>query len=212
MKNIRTIFWDWNGTLLNDMQICINSINKMLKERNKELISPEVYRKIFTFPVKDYYEKAGFDFTKEDFAKPAIEFIDIYTENLSSAPLFENTEKVLNFFKQKNIHQYIISAMEQESLTKSVKERNIKNYFQKITGINNHYAASKIDRAKQLIKETNIKPGEICLIGDTIHDYEVAQEIACNCILVANGHQNKERLSSLDCLVVDKLDDVIKLF
>ncbi len=212
MKNIRTIIWDWNGTLLNDMQICINSINKMLKERNKELISPEVYRKIFTFPVKDYYEKAGFDFTKEDFAKPAIEFIDIYTENLSSAPLFENTEKVLNFFKQKNIHQYIISAMEQESLTKSVKERNIKNYFQKITGINNHYAASKIDRAKQLIKETNIKPGEICLIGDTIHDYEVAQEIACNCILVANGHQNKERLSSLDCLVVDKLDDVIKLF
>jgi len=97
----------------------------MLKKRNKELMTLEKYRKIFTFPVKEYYEKAGFDFSKEDFEKPAIEFIDIYTEKLVGAPLFENTEVVLDFFKQKDFFQYIISAMEQKSLVKSVEERNI---------------------------------------------------------------------------------------
>ncbi len=212
MKNIKTIFWDWNGTLLNDMQICIDSINILLKEREKELLTLEKYRKIFTFPVKEYYEKAGFDFNREDFAKPATEFINVYTQNLPDAPLVENTIKALEFFRQKGIPQYIISAMEQNSLIKSVKERNIETYFQKITGINNHYAASKIDRARQLIKEINTKPETICLIGDTIHDYQVAEEIGCNCILVSDGHQNREKLNSINCTVVDKLEDVIGLF
>lgn len=212
MKNITTIFWDWNGTLLNDMHICIDSINILLKERGKESLTLEEYRKIFTFPVKDYYEKAGFDFSKEDFAKPATEFINVYTQKLPDAPLFKNTVKVLEFFRQKDKPQYIISAMEQNSLITSVKERNIENYFQKIMGINNHYAVSKIDRAKQLIKEIKIKPKTICLIGDTIHDYQVAEEIGCNCILITDGHQNRERINSTNCVVVDKLNDVIELF
>ncbi len=212
MRNITTIFWDWNGTLLNDMHICIDSINILLKERGKELLTLEEYRKIFTFPVKDYYEKAGFDFNKEDFSKPATEFINVYTQKLPDAPLFKNTVKVLEFFRQKDKPQYIISAMEQNSLITSVKERNIENYFQKIMGINNHYAVSKIDRAKQLIKEIKIKPKTICLIGDTIHDYQVAEEIGCNCILVTDGHQNRERINSTNCVVVDKLNNVIELF
>jgi len=212
MENITTIFWDWNGTLLDDIQICIDSINIMLKERKKELIMPEIYRKIFTFPVKDYYEKAGFDFTVEDFEKPAIEFIDIYTEKLVSAPLFKNTEEVLDYFKQKYFPQYIISAMEQKSLVKSVNNRNIDNYFQKIIGLNNYYAESKIDRAKQLISEISINPETICLIGDTIHDYQVAKEIGCKCVLVANGHQNHKRLKTVNCLIVDKIKDIIGLF
>ncbi len=212
MNNIKTIFWDWNGTLLNDMHICIYSINILLEERKKELLTPEIYRKIFTFPVKEYYEKAGFDFNNEDFSKPATEFINVYTQNLPNAPLVENTIKTLEFFRQKDIPQYIISAMEQNSLITSVKERNIENYFQKIIGINNHYAVSKIDSAKQLIKEIGAFPKEICLIGDTIHDYQVAEEIGCNCILISDGHQNRERLNSINCPVVDKLEDVIGLF
>lgn len=212
MKNIKTIFWDWNGTLLNDMHICVDSINVLLKERNKELLTLEEYRKIFTFPVKEYYEKAGFDFNKEDFSKPATEFINVYTQNLPNAPLVENTINVLEFFRQKDFPQYIISAMEQNSLLTSVKERNIENYFQKIMGINNHYAVSKIDSAKQLINEIDTHPEEICLIGDTIHDYQVAKEIGCNCILVTDGHQNRERINSTNCVVVDKLEDVIGLF
>ena len=32
------------------------------------------------------------------------------------------------------------------------------------------------------------------LIGDPIHDFEVANEIGIDCMLVANGHQSKSRL------------------
>ena len=56
------IIWDWNGTLLNDRWVCVNGINNCLKKRGLSSISEETYKSIFTFPVKDYYKKLGFDF------------------------------------------------------------------------------------------------------------------------------------------------------
>jgi phosphoglycolate phosphatase len=48
------------------------------------------------------------------------------------------------------------------------------------------------------------------LIGDTLHDKEVADALDMDCILVASGHQSKEALSSRDVTVVDRLMDVVK--
>ena len=58
MENVNTIIWDWNGTLLNDTELCKNIVNNLLRERGKELLSTERYKEIFNFPVKDYYAKA----------------------------------------------------------------------------------------------------------------------------------------------------------
>ena len=211
-KTIKTIIWDWNGTLLNDIDICIDSINILLEHRNIEKLTKEIYKEIFTFPVKDYYSKAGFDFTKEDFDIPATEFINIYNSRIIDAYLFQEVTSVLEHFKRRNYQQLIISAMEQDSLVKSIFEKGISNYFTYISGINDHYAVSKVENAKNLIKKANINPNQICMIGDTIHDYEVAGEIGCNCIIVANGHQSYKRLEPLNCTVVNKLTDVIKCF
>ena len=35
---------------------------------------------------------------------------------------------------------------------------------------------------------------KVLLIGDTIHDYEVAQGLNTDCLLISNGHQNNEKI------------------
>ena len=68
MKNIKTkksIIWDWNGTLLNDAELALFSINVMLKKRLLPTLSLPEYKQVFNFPVKDYYLRIGFDFEKE---------------------------------------------------------------------------------------------------------------------------------------------------
>ena len=107
MKDINTIIWDWNGTLLNDIEICVDSINILLKQRNHNTLSFKKYRDIFTFPVKDYYVKAGFDFEKEPFDEVAIEFIDIYREKILKAGLFSEVEHILKFFKELSTEERI---------------------------------------------------------------------------------------------------------
>ena len=56
------------------------------------------------------------------------------------------------------------------------------------------HAKSKTDNAINYIK-TSEQFDRITLIGDTYHDYEVANEIGCNCILVNNGHQNLNKFN-----------------
>ncbi len=205
MKNINTIIWDWNGTLLNDIELCRNIVNGLLQERGKNTLTSEHYKEIFNFPVRDYYIEAGFDFSQEDFKKPADAFIAEYNKRVPDAPLHDNVDDVLAKLKHKNFKQIIISAMEHESLLLSVKNKGIYHYFEEVSGISNHYAAGKLENAKSIIEKNTLDPKTCCLIGDTIHDHEVAEALDCQCILIAAGHQSYERLKKTGREIVESI-------
>ncbi len=207
---MNTIIWDWNGTLLNDLDVCISSINVLLKKRNLPLLNKKVYKEVFSFPVKDYYEAVGFDFSKEDFSIPAHEFIDLYEKNVKNCSLHLAVKRVLQYFKDKGIRQFVLSAMHQNMLEQTLDYNGILSYFDGIAGLNDHYAVSKIERGRQLIEEFQIEKNDAKIIGDTIHDFEVARELGIECILVADGHQSKERLKTTGTNIVSSLDQLIK--
>ena len=62
-----TIIWDWNGTLLNDLDLCLTIANKMLANHQPTPIDLAGYRNAFGFPITSYYEKIGIDLQKESF-------------------------------------------------------------------------------------------------------------------------------------------------
>ena len=50
------------------------------------------------------------------------------------------------------------------------------------------------------------------MIGDTDHDAEVAAAMGVDCVLVASGHQNRNKLETCNCIaVVDTVKDVLEL-
>lgn len=212
MNGIETILWDWNGTLLDDTKLCCNIINSLLHKRGLKKISLDRYKDIFSFPVKDYYEKAGFDFSKEAFKIPADEFINLYKLKVINANLHLQSQEILARLSQLKYQQIIVSAMEQNALMKSVEEKGIQHYFMEIAGINNHYASSKTENALTLISKLKLNPQTLCFIGDTVHDFEVAEQLQCKCILIANGHQSKQRLQKTGCIVLNELSELANYF
>lgn len=206
---ISGIIWDWNGTLLNDIELCVQTINGMLQKRNLQQLSVEEYKAVFTFPVKNYYQKIGFDFNTEPFEIPARQFIDGYNSKVESCNLHENSIAVLNYFQSVGIRQFILSAMKQDSLNQCLEQQKISHFFEHVSGLDNHYAASKLENGQQLIADFNLKASELILIGDTIHDFEVARKLGCQCVLVANGHQSKQILESTGVLVIDELSQLL---
>ena len=60
------------------------------------------------------------------------------------------------------------------------------------------------------IKNENINPKETLLIGDSLHDSEVASSINTNCVLIASGHTSKERLLKSNNDVIDEFTDLLK--
>jgi phosphoglycolate phosphatase len=205
---MQTIIWDWNGTLLDDIDFCVSTINSLLYKRNFAQINRELYREVFTFPVQNYYKAIGFNFDKEPFEIPANEFMKIYTSGVKSCKLHASSIEMLSYFKACGVRQFVLSAMKQELLEETLKQQAIFKYFEGVYGIDNNYGISKIKRGRQLISELKLDEKETCVIGDTIHDFEVAQELGIKCILIANGHQSEERLINTGATVISELNDL----
>lgn len=209
---INTIIWDWNGTLLDDLDICITGINKFLKERDLPFVTKKRYREIFCFPIEDYYKKLGFDFEKERFDKLSDLFLERYFYLFSQTRLYNKARIVLESFNKKGCNQYLLSAMDQNSLEKSVAVFGLTSCFKKIAGASDILASGKISTGMKLMKEEDLNPQKTILIGDTLHDKEVADVLKIPAVLVSAGHQNANRLKINQNTVVANLSELYFLF
>ena len=203
------IIWDWNGTLLDDRWLCVEGINKGLIKRKLEPITEEKYRQVFTFPVKKYYMRLGFNFDKESFEIAGDEFVAYYGKNFHKTNLQKDSKFVLSKIESNQISQSILSAAMQDFLSDWIIAHKLEKYFFKIVGIDNQYAKGKIDQGLKLINDLPFNREDILMIGDTNHDSDVAEKMKVNCILIDHGHVNRERLKKTGRTVLSNLKDVI---
>jgi phosphoglycolate phosphatase len=199
------IIWDWNGTLLDDNWLCVEVMNTLLTSRNLPLLTLQRYREIFDFPVKAYYEKLGFDFTKESFEIVGMDFMTGYNQRQKECLLHEDAVNCLKCLSDSGYRQSILSAREQTELRQETINLKVSGYFDKVDGLDDHYAHGKTDVGIRLLKELNVEKRKILFIGDTCHDAEVAKELEIDCILVPNGHHSKERLRKTGWPIVKSL-------
>lgn len=203
------IIWDWNGTLLNDRHFCIDIMNNVLRRRGMKLMTEEWFLENFCFPVKAYYEKLGFDFEKEPFEISGNEFINEYMERIHEPKLHPGVPDVLQSVEEMGVGQSILSAASQPMLDEILRENQIRSFFIRILGQDNHYAFGKENMGRQWVRELGYDPLEILFIGDTLHDKEVADAIGADCLLVSNGHVSEERLKKTGEVVLNDLREAI---
>lgn len=208
MSKYKCILWDWNGTLLDDLEVCIHVMNAILANRKLPLLTEKRYRDIFGFPVINYYHQLGFDFNKEPFEEISNEFITSYQRESLSAGLRENAVNMLQYIKKMGMKQIILSASQLEKLEEQVNHFGIRHYFQTLLGLNHSHATSKIAVGRSWLELSELNRDEILLVGDTLHDYETACELGCDCILLTEGHQSRERVAALGIPVAESLIDI----
>ena len=189
------IFLDFNGTIIDDVDLCLELLNDILRNQNKKLVTKEQYKDIFTFPVKKYYELAGVDFSIESFESLADKFIAAYQPLSLQCGLFPNSVEAFQKLKEKGYHLVILSASEKNNLLEQCESFGIVSYFDAILGIDNIHAASKVGIALKFMEEKHIKGEDILFVGDTLHDLEVAKAMGAKCMLVSCGHQSTNVLN-----------------
>lgn len=195
-KRYRHVVWDWNGTLLDDAACCVSVLNGMLARRGLPLITVEQYRAVFTFPVRDYYQCIGFDFQKETFEDAGREFIASYEAQRHTCALYPESRWALEQVAASGKSQSLLSAYAQNALASIVKSLGIEHFFEHLIGSDNIYALGKVAQGQRLLAALAHAPEEIVLVGDTLHDVEVATAMGVACILLTHGHQSKPRLQS----------------
>ena len=194
------VVWDWNGTLLDDTVAALNAFNVQLLRRGLPPITFDFYRDHFAFPVKPFYALCGVDLAREDWDELAHE----YHRSYAAEPKALNVEAVaaLEAVRARGARQCVLSALRQDLLDAALTEHGIRPYFDYVYGVDNLDGGSKLERARELFAHlaadaSPYGPARITLIGDAIHDAEVAKALGVNCVLVATGGHSAARLRAV---------------
>lgn len=204
---LRHIIWDWNGTLLDDTQASINAINALLAMRDLPRLDLPTYRERFGFPVRNFYQAVGFQLDQENWDALARDFHDRFLAD-PSLRLHADAPATLERCRQAGFRQSILSASEQSMLIRLLDTFEIAHHFDAVYGLDNQHGRCKLERGRDLMRQLRLDPAHALLVGDSLHDHEVARALGLPCVLLSAGHQSRARLARTDAPVLDRLADL----
>ncbi len=201
---IRQVLWDWNGTLLDDLTYAIGVRNRTFPAFGLPRIgSVAEYHRQFTFPVRRYYERAGV--TDETFVAVAHAWMAEYVRGFDAVPLHVDAVETLARFAAAGVRQAVLSATRRDMLESQIARFPIRAYFTDVLGLSDIYARSKEAVGLDYLARCGVPAASTLMIGDTLHDAEVARAMGTGCVLVARGHQSRETLLTAGVPVMDTL-------
>ena len=193
---LKHIIWDWNGTLIDDAQLCVDIVNSILMDKGLSPVNLDFYRDNFRFPVSTYYKLIGLTERRYDLAEISKTFITNYRKRSSELPLQPFSADTLSFVQQLGIQQSVLSAGLQSDVEFFLKSYGLDRFMTYVSGVDNVNAEGKKALALAHLSKTACDPKEVLLVGDTLLDDEIAHLLSVNGLLVTNGHNSPQALKT----------------
>lgn len=208
------VFWDWNGTLCDDLQVSLDAVNELLRLKGRPPISLEQYYSYVDTPISKFYEHL-FDLEEVTMEEIAGHYQSYYNTHLSDNCLMEGMLPVLKALKDAGAMQVILSSTHRESIEKRVKRLGIQDFFTAILAAEDWFAYSKEDRALSFLKQSGYGRdlSRVWFVGDAVHDSDVAKSCGCGerCILIPFGHQGMDELTKTGSVICTDLSRIPEL-
>ena len=206
------IFWDWNGTLMDDVDFTHGCLNWMLETHGyPQRYDLAAYREIFGFPIEEYYLHAGFDFARHPYAELAEQFMERYNAGVDTCPPSAHAVETLAELSRRGWRQSVLSASRRDYLIEQVVARGLQGFFVELLGLADIYGVSKVQAGRRWLAQSGISPAACVMVGDTQHDAEVAAALGTKCVLYTGGHQSRKRLEAVCPHVIDDLAQLPQL-
>lgn len=207
--------WDWNGTLFDDLEEVVASVNRGLAQFGADPIDLDGYRSHYTRPVRLFYDRLlGRGVSEEEWQQIDNVFHDVYRGALEQASLTVDAATALEIVAAGPHTQSLLSMFPHVDLMPLIERLGITRYFDRIDGLEE---GSRGDRKayylerhlRQLIAGED--PTIVVVIGDTPDDAVAAAGVGARAILYDGGSHHRVDLEAVGVPVVSTLVDAVEL-
>jgi phosphoglycolate phosphatase-like HAD superfamily hydrolase len=199
------VVWDWNGTLLADLDLVVAATSIGLNASGGSHIGLAEYRAAFQRPLRAFYEQlleAPLD--DHGWTRTESAFHDHYHRGLPGCLLVAGAEKALSALKNAGLSQSLLSMWYHDQLTDLLQQRGLEHWFSRIDGDRQRDGGSKAGRLHDHLLAVNAPAHDTVLIGDTVDDAHAAQSVGAQVVLVAeHSSHTSESLAAAGPVVPD---------
>ncbi|KZK97500.1 Phosphoglycolate phosphatase [Pseudovibrio sp. Ad14] len=204
------IVWDWNGTLLDDFEITAQYGIDYFAKAGLSGVTFEDVRQHHTRPFADYIKSLmGRAATESELATFYSDFSKVYEPAMYDLPLAPDAFHALETISGAGKSQSILSMAPHEELVSLVRHNGIYEHFTRVDGARDLKKHFKIDALKAHFDELGVEPASVCVIGDSIDDFDAANGLGASAVLVSTGMYSHDRLVTTGAPVATSLTGAV---
>ncbi|MCY0962757.1 HAD family hydrolase [Streptomyces sp. H27-H5] len=207
------IVWDWNGTLLHDIDAVILATNASFAEFGFAPITLETYRELYVVPVPKFYERLmGRMPTEAEWLVMDETFHRHYWSSAETARLAEGALELLRGWQGAGSTQSLLSLAPHDKLVPLVRTHGIDTHFLRVdgrTGPSHTTKAGHLVRHMAAMEAAGVTADRTVLIGDAVDDALAAAHVGARAVLYTGGSHSRGSLESAGVPVVDTLAEAV---
>ena len=205
------LVWDWNGTLLDDLDLVVAATNAAFAEVGRRSRSTaDEHRRRFRRPIIEFYaESLGRDLLETEFAGAGPDLprrVPDSPDPVSRWPptrgrrsrAWTGTQSLLSMW----FHDELVPAVD------PVRARTSSGSTGCGTALGGTY---KADHLKSHLAELGLVGADVVLIGDSVDDADAAEAVGARCVLYTGGFTDAENLRACGVPVADTLVEAVAL-
>jgi phosphoglycolate phosphatase-like HAD superfamily hydrolase len=215
---MRHIVWDWNGTLFDDLDIVVASVNVSLRSVGAPPIDADIYREVYQRPLHRFYEALlGRPVLPDEMAAIDRDFHDAYHALLDQARLTVDARGAVDLVARRGATQSVLSMWWHDRLVPAVRFFELEDRMLAVDGHRGAPGASKIDHLARHVEQlAALFPGRVeragvVAIGDVTDDADAARAVGVGCVLYDGGSQPRAALEATGWPVAATLVEAVEL-
>jgi phosphoglycolate phosphatase-like HAD superfamily hydrolase len=206
------LVWDWNGTLLNDVDLVVSATNRVFATLGGRPVTVEEHRLHFRRPVADFYASVlGRAVDAEEFDRLDAIFHDAYRAGLTTCALADDAVAAMRSWEGT---QSLLSMWFHEDLVPAVTSFGLDGRFTRVDGVRLTVGGDRAYKSGHLaahLDSLGVHGRETVLIGDSIDDADAAESVGAVCVLYSGGFTHRDRLRASGRPVADTLAEAVTL-
>ncbi|QPP08573.1 HAD family hydrolase [Streptomyces bathyalis] len=206
------IVWDWNGTLLHDIDAVIAATNAAFAELGHPSITLERYRELYCVPVPRFYERLmGRLPSAEEWEVMDEAFHRHYWRQAQHAGLADGAPELLAGLAEAGHTQSLCSLAPHDRLVPLLRTHGIDGHFVRIDGARGPTGGGKAEQmARHLLSLHGVRAERTVVIGDAVDDAMAAAHVGARAVLYTGGSHSRRSLETAGVPVVDTLAEAVE--
>lgn len=208
----RHLVWDWNGTLLDDLGIVLEAVNRSIADFGVGAITADDYRDHYTRPVRRFYDRLfGRVIDDEEWLRLNAGFHDAYFELALEVDLAPSAHEAMDILEEAGWGQSLLSMSPQDWLEGIVGRLGLTERFELVDGLSGSTGGLKAVHLEDHLSVLGVDGESVVVVGDTPDDVAAARHVGATPILFHGGSHHMESLAAEGVPIAETVVEAVEI-